>query len=122
MEERLGEVGAAREAAQEALTRADRTRDLGHRIRARLGEAMVALRDEGGPDTAEAALAEVEDLIGQTGNQLWSPTALEIRAEIASAKGKAAEAAATLEEAQRLYTERGATGHAERIARQLTAR
>ena len=39
----LGEVGAAREAAREALAWADRSRDLGHRIRARLGEAMVAL-------------------------------------------------------------------------------
>ena len=117
----LGDVAAAREAAQEALAWAERTHDLGHRIRARLSEAMVALRDEGGPDEAEAALAEVEDLIGRTGNQLWTPTALEIRAELASVAGKAAERAAALEEAQRLYAERGATGHAERIARQLTA-
>ena len=117
----LGDVGAAREAARESLAWAERTHDLGHSIRARLGEALVALRDEGGPDAAEAALAEVEDLIDRTGNQLWAPTALEIRAELASTKGRTAERAAALKEAQRLYTERGAIGHAERIARQLTA-
>jgi hypothetical protein len=116
----LGDVAGAREAAQEALTSAQRTHDVGHRIRARLGEAMVALRDAGGPDEAEAALAEVEELIDRTGNHLWTPAALEIRAELASARGKAAERVAALKEAQSIYIERGATGHAERIARQLT--
>ena len=117
----LGDVAAAREAVQEALGWAERTHDLGHRIRARLAEAMVALRDEAGRGEAEAALAEVEALIGQTGSYLWAPTALEIRSELASATGKAAARDAALKEAQRLYAERGATGHAERIARQLAA-
>ena len=114
----LGDVAAAREAAQEALAWAERTHDLGHRIRARLSEAMVALARRGRAGRGGGCARRG----GGSDRSDWQPALDSHRPRDPSrargaSKGKAAERAAALEEAQRLYAERGATGHAERIAR-----
>ena len=49
----------------------------------------------------------------------WFPLLHEARAELERACGDAAAAERELREAQRLYAEMGATGHAERLAREL---
>jgi hypothetical protein len=47
------------------------------------------------------------------------PPLLEVRAALAERRGNPQEARRTLREAHRLYAEMGATGHANRLAREL---
>lgn len=72
------------------------------------------------------ARAEVEQLLEEsaayleeTGTRAWVPLLHEARAELERACGDAAAAERELREAHRLYAEMGATGHAERLAREL---
>ena len=72
------------------------------------------------------ARAEVEQLleesvifIEETGARALVPLVHEARAELERACGDAAAAERELREAHRLYAEMGATGHAERLAREL---
>jgi hypothetical protein len=72
------------------------------------------------------ARAEVEQLleesiayVEESGARAWSPLIHEARAELERACGDSAAAARELREAQRLYAGMGATGHAERLAREL---
>jgi hypothetical protein len=46
------------------------------------------------------------------------PALLEVRAALAERRGNPQEAREELREAHRLYTEMGATGHADRLARE----
>jgi hypothetical protein len=82
------------------------------------------LRDA--PARGASARAEVEQLlegsvayIAETGTRAWIPFLHEARAELERACGDAAAAERELREAQRLHATLGATGHAERIAREL---
>ena len=59
------------------------------------------------------------ELIEQTGARLYTPQVHEQRAALADLSGDGAEAERELREAHRLYTGMGATGHAERVAREL---
>jgi hypothetical protein len=72
--------------------------------------------ESGGP--ISAALGRAEELIEEFGARVYRPRVCEERAELASLRGDAAARARELREAQRLYTEMGATGHAERMARE----
>ena len=58
-------------------------------------------------------------LIRQKGARAWAPFVCEERARLAQCLGDAA-AERHLREAHRLFTEMGATGHAERLARELS--
>ena len=55
----------------------------------------------------------------ETGARGLAPQILEVRARLAGIRGDDIEAERGLREAHRLYTEIGATGHAERLAREI---
>jgi hypothetical protein len=67
----------------------------------------------------ETLLAEVLQLVEQTGAERWRPHIHVERAELHRLTGDPAAARRELTEAHRLFAEMGATGHAERIAREL---
>jgi class 3 adenylate cyclase/tetratricopeptide (TPR) repeat protein len=70
-------------------------------------------------ETIETSLSRAEDLVRKTGARLQLPSIREERACLARALERPAEAERELCEAQRLYTEIGATGHAQRVAKEL---
>src|SRR5207244_13348674 len=74
-------------------------------------------------DAAEIVrlLDRATELARGCGGTIYEPSILETRAALARASGQAAEAERELREALRLYAEFGATGHAERLARELPA-
>ena len=82
------------------------------RIAAVGGEAKEAVED---------LLSRASSLAQQGGAVHPLPKVHKARSEMASALGDEAKRRAELSEARRLYTEMGATGHAERVARELTA-
>ena len=77
------------------------------------GSAGVTRREIG------AALDRAEALLRETGARSCEPEVLEGRARLADAAGDPASAEQLRREAHRLYTEMGATGHAERLGREL---
>jgi tetratricopeptide (TPR) repeat protein len=70
-------------------------------------------------ETIEASLSRAENLVRETGARLHLPSLHEERARLALALQKPSDAERELREVHRLYTEMGATGHAERLAREL---
>jgi tetratricopeptide (TPR) repeat protein len=86
-----------------------------------LMQARVFRRTQGAEarEAIEAALAEAEALIESTGIRGWQPFLHVERAELAQLVGDEATRERELREAHRLYTAMGATGHAERLGRQL---
>jgi hypothetical protein len=124
--DRLAEalLGAGDLAAAE--DRARKARELAHTRQARMGFrpmllARIVARARGGTARAEVEqlLEESIAYVEETGARAWLPLIHEARAELERAGGDAAAAERELHEAQRLYAEMGATGHAERVAREL---
>jgi len=117
----LGDFDRARALADEAVTVAQQR----HLIEAPplLARARVRRLSDG----AEAATAIEADLqramvvIEQTEARAYTPLIHVERAELARLLGDEAAYQRELREAHRLFTEMGATGHAERISRQLAA-
>jgi adenylate cyclase len=118
-----GDAAGARRAAEEAIALA-RERGQPHY------EAMAQLalaRERGAAGgaaagaEAEAALDRARDLVEETGARVLEPQILEARAELARSAGDGNAAERHLREAHRLYTEMGATGHAERLGSELGA-
>jgi class 3 adenylate cyclase/tetratricopeptide (TPR) repeat protein len=70
-------------------------------------------------ETIEASLSRAEGLVQETGARLRLPSLHEERARLAQALGRPSDAERELREAHRLYTEIGATGHADRLAEEL---
>jgi len=70
-------------------------------------------------DEVEKTVERAEALCEETGMRVHLPSLLEMRATLADRRGNPQEAPQRLREAHRLYTEMGATGHAERLAREL---
>ncbi len=66
-----------------------------------------------------SALERVAELIDQMGAESRRPRLEELRAELADRHGDATGSERHLRDAHRLYIEMGATGHAERLAREL---
>jgi adenylate cyclase len=115
-----GDLAGAEARAREALEVA-RVRRIRMGSRGPLLLARIVARARGA-----TARAEVEQLLEQslayieeTGARAWVPLLHETRAELERACGDAAAAERELGEAQRLYAEMGATGHAERLTREL---
>ena len=112
------------EHACDAARRAvDLCRDGGLRLRepAALYSLARALLQSGGETRlreAEVVLARCSELVGGRKSYL-TPRVHEARAQLGNLLGDHAEAERHLREAHRLYTEMGATGHAERVAREL---
>jgi adenylate cyclase len=125
--DRLAEalLGTGDLAAAEA--RAREVRELARTRRIRLGYrgplllARIVARARGATARAEVEqlLEESVAYLEETGAKAWVPLLHEARAELERACGDAAAAERELREAQRLYAEMGATGHAERLAREL---
>jgi hypothetical protein len=67
----------------------------------------------------ESALTRAEELVESIGGRSLSPRILKQRGRLAAAVGDALAASRALEEALDLYRAIGATGHAERLAREL---
>ncbi len=88
---------------------------------AQLALAEVLLRVEGANVRAriEEALKRAEALVDETGGEVMRPALCLYHAELARLRGDEAARTNKLREAHRLYTETGATGHAERLAREL---
>ena len=81
-----------------------------------LGSAGTAARAE-----VEAVLARALELVRETGAKAFEPLVHVELAELARQSGDAEGRERALREAHRLFTEIGATGHAERLARELSA-
>ncbi len=113
----VGDLRAARRAAEDAITATSHSLLCG-------GESWLALarlriRTDEARDDVEAALAKAAGLLHEGGIRIHDPTLHEVRADLARREGDPAAAERELREAQRLYQKMGATGHAERLAREL---
>ena len=111
----------ARALAQEGLARA---RALGHvpgEIHAHLAVARVLLGSAGTAARAEIAraLARALELSRETGAKAYEPMIHVELAELARQSGDQEGHARELREAHRLFSEIGASGHAERLAGEL---
>jgi tetratricopeptide (TPR) repeat protein len=114
----LGEPARAKETAERALVL---VQEQGSKIY-ELENVVALARAEvtlGHDDAVDPLLAHAEALIGTMGARAFRPHLVEIRAERVRRRGDEAGWRAQLAEAQRLFTETGATGHAKRVARIL---
>jgi tetratricopeptide (TPR) repeat protein len=120
----LGDLGKSRHWAERGLCAC---REGGHRLeasRVHLVMARLLLHPEvnGSREDIEAEIERADALTRESGARGLLPSVLEVRAELARREGDATEAGQMLREAHRLYTEMAATGHAERVARELEAK
>ena len=104
---------------EEAVSEASRLGTLGYELCASVAKSriLLALGEDG--EEIEATLSRASELIAETGGRSYEPQVRELRARLAQARGDATTAGRELREAHRLYTEIGATAHAERLARVL---
>ena len=87
---------------------------------ARLVSLRALLQLEGPTSQAfTQALADAERHVEETGARAFEPFLHEVRAEGAALQGDSDVRNRELREAHRLFTEMGATGHSERVAREL---
>jgi adenylate cyclase len=118
----LGDSAQARVAADQALAIAERIPSAKVlQIDVRLDYARILLATEG-IDSEEAVRRELGVAMSfseESGHALSRPEIHEVRAELARVLGNQAEYESERREAHRLYVEMGATGHAERLAREL---
>ena len=119
----LGQQERARAECSEAIAAARRHGTPLHECDAQLVLARVLLREgASAPDTGReigATLERAAELIEQIGLGSHRPRLEELRAELAHMRSDAAGRERHVREAHRLYTEMGATGHAERVALEL---
>ena len=89
--------------------------------RAQVARARILLATDGAEarERVETALERAESLVRATGAEAQTPTIHLARAELAGVLGDEATRKREVREAHRLYTEMGATGHAERVASDL---
>jgi tetratricopeptide (TPR) repeat protein len=116
-----GDAQAARSAVDEALALARRFDSKMEELPAQLVLARTLVLSASQEDRADidVVLERVALLIRETAATVFQPDLHEVRAEAARRFGDAASAERELREAHRLYAEMGATGHAERVAREL---
>jgi tetratricopeptide (TPR) repeat protein len=116
-----GESRAALELADEALTEARQSGGRLFEMDALLTKARALLRSEGAARANEAqrSLAEVRQLIAETGGHCRDPVVHEIAAEIAGLLGDDAARNRELREAHRRLLDMGAFEHARRLAREI---
>jgi tetratricopeptide (TPR) repeat protein len=119
----LGEHAEALAAAQEGI---DRGRDGGffyYEACAQIALAQILLTAEGDVPRAkiEAALDRAEELVSSIEGRSLSPRILELRGRLAASLGDTPASERTLREALDLYRMIGATGHADRLAREIAA-
>jgi class 3 adenylate cyclase/tetratricopeptide (TPR) repeat protein len=117
----LGEHGKAIARARSALEESVRggNRSAEDFARLTLARVLLATGDPGLHEEVEEAVERAEALYQETGMRVHLPALLEVRAALAERRGDPQEGRQRLHVAHRLYTEMGATGHAERLAREL---
>jgi tetratricopeptide (TPR) repeat protein len=115
-----GERDEALRLGHEALCVAETQGFRASQLSAELALARIQLSDSK-PEDAAAWLERAEQTLEQTGFRARLPELLELRAELARQRGDATAREQALHEALRLYQEMGATGHAERLTRELAA-
>jgi tetratricopeptide (TPR) repeat protein len=115
----LGNTREANKIAREAVEKTEGQDSLG--IPARISLAQILIRSEGpsAREAIESALEKAAALLEKTGAKAHAPSLHEARAEFAQLLGDEAIRERELREAHRLFTEIGATGHAQRVAREL---
>ena len=115
-----GDAERARAAAEEMVAETVRSGGRLFELDARFARATVALRT-GDRATTEVELERIERLIEVTGIRICLPSVHELRAELARTDGDEAASERELREAHRLFSEMGATGHAERVEGMLSS-
>jgi tetratricopeptide (TPR) repeat protein len=110
-------IAQARAALEEALPGGNRFGESVARVA--LARVLLAAGEQELQEEIEQCLDLGEGLCRETGMRIHHPPLLEVRAALAERRGDAQEARRILREAHRLYTEMGATGHAERLAEEL---
>ena len=120
----LGERDEALAAAREgiALGAAGGSRFFEAQAQIALARALLAPGDGALRAEIEAALDRAERLVDAIDGRVLSPRILETRGRLANALGDAAAAEQALRQALDLYRAIGATGHAERLERELSPR
>ncbi len=86
-----------------------------------LARALLETEGAGASRAIGESLERALALVGQTEARMLEPHVLVERARLAEHLGDRAGAVPDLREAHRLFTEMGATGHAERVRRELAA-
>ena len=117
----LGQNEDALRTTDEVLRRTEGLATSGHEASGRLIRAQALLRLHGAAARAamEAEIQRAVAMVDDGSFVMYRPRVHEIRAELAHFLGDDAARARELREAQRLYTEMGATGHVARLAKEL---
>jgi tetratricopeptide (TPR) repeat protein len=115
----LGDFARAREAAAEGVALAEREGVRLGSIPLSLARVLRSADGLAAEREIEAALDRALELIGETGARALVPQVHEERAELARLCGDGTTRERELREAHRLYTEMAATGHVERLAKEL---
>jgi len=119
----LGKMPQALKLAEEAIQIALRMQIPVAEVRAQLALARVRRAVEGADGSAAiaAALDHAQALVQSTGARSYEPQISVERARLAALRSDASGAQQWLREAHRLFNEMGATGHAERLAKELAS-
>jgi class 3 adenylate cyclase len=117
-----GDAGGAVAAATQAVEWADHVGLRAWGIDALLALALAVLTAEGpaGAERAESQLARADEWLTETGARGFEPMILEARAELARVRGDEGARDRLRGEALRVYRELGASGHATRLAAELS--
>jgi tetratricopeptide (TPR) repeat protein len=117
----LGDSPRARALAGDAIQVALRMDLRVAEVRAQLALARVRRAVDGADASANiaAALDQAQALVQSTGARSYEPQIYVERARLAALRSDPSGAQQWLREAHRLFTEMGATGHAERLAQEL---
>jgi tetratricopeptide (TPR) repeat protein len=116
-----GDAAAARTTAERAIRLAQERGTRGYEVRAHLAQARVlrALDGLSAKAAIEACLARAEALVVETGARAQTPFLIEERARLAIDLGDREDGMRILREAQRVFAEIGAAGHAARLAEEI---
>jgi tetratricopeptide (TPR) repeat protein len=116
-----GDLRAAQAAAEQGIRRAQERGQLYFEALNHLARARVLRRARGADarDEIERALDRALELVEETNGRSIEPQLLEERARLANLLGDSAACERGLRDAQRLYAEIGAGGHAGRLADEL---
>ena len=120
----LGDAPRGQSLAEEAVAIASRTGQRVGEIRALLARARLLLAGPGvaDRDEIESTLNRARSLVASTGARAHEPQILVERARLSDLLSDGTDRDRWLNEAHRLFTEMGATGHAERVATRLADR
>jgi class 3 adenylate cyclase/tetratricopeptide (TPR) repeat protein len=116
-----GNTGLARATAEESIACSQRRGAAHFECQGQLALARALRADPGrsAADSIEACLDRALELVRESDARVFEPQITEERARLAALCGGGGAASEGLQRAHAAYTEIGATGHAERLAREL---